>query len=172
MTPNNSKVRFSILSIIALALLVLLVVDVWKMNKENAETARLMALSAEVEAKANTAQTIHSLQTSASEEVRAFENLTLTNERLVPLIESVESVGRALGLDLEITSVEKKQEGEDAGPQRIRMVVEASGTWSGVFSLVKAVEALPHRVMLENVTLTKGEDDWNTMISLSLYSFN
>ncbi len=172
MTLNNSKARLYILSAVALALLALLVVDVRKMNSENVETARLVSLSGESETKANAAQTVRSLQASASEEIKAFENLTLTNERLVPLIESVESVGRALGLDLEIVSVEKKQEGEGTGPQRIRMVIEASGTWSGTFSLVKAIETLPHRVMLENVSLVKEDSGWSAMVSLSLYSFN
>jgi Tfp pilus assembly protein PilO len=172
MTFNNTKARLYIFSAIALALLALLILGVRKMNNENAETARLISLSAESETRANTAHTIRSLQDSASEEVQAFENLTLTNERLVPLIESIESVGRALKLDLEIVSVEKKLEGEGGGPQRIRIVIEASGPWGGAFSLVKAIESLPHRVMFENVSLTKGEEGWSTMISLSLYSFN
>lgn len=172
MILNNTKTRLYIASAVALALLAVLIFDVRKMSRENAEIARLVTLSRESEAKANAAQAIRSMQISASEDIKDFENLTLTNERLVPLIESVESVGRALNLDLEIVSVEKKVEGDGAGPQRIRMVIEASGGWDGTFLLLKAIEALPHRVMLENVTLSKGDESWGATVTLSLYSFN
>ncbi len=172
MNPSTTTVRLITLSIVAFALLAFITFSIWKVGKENAETARLANLLEESEVRTNTLQSIQALQISLGSEIEAFEKLTLTNERLVPLIESIENVGRTLKLDLSILSVEKKEGVEGDAFPKIRITIDAQGAWNGVFSLVEAIETLPYRVMIERVTLIKKDLDWSTMIILSLHSFN
>lgn len=168
---NNTQIRLSILSFAALALSALLVFDYLNIRAESREIARLESLSGETEQREAAARALRALQTSAGGEIEAFENLTLSNESLVPFIESIEEMGRALDLDIKIASVEKKDEGE-GGTQRIRMVIQAEGGWRGIFTLLKAVESLPYRVMIENVSQTQSDFAWSETITLSLHSFN
>jgi ABC-type multidrug transport system fused ATPase/permease subunit len=169
MTTNETKIRLGILSLVAIAILTLFIFDWRRIKSENAETAKLMALSSENEMKEQQLQAIRSIQSFASGEIEAFEALALNNDRLVPLIESLEEVGENLNLDLEIVSVEKKEDGKS---QLIKIVLEATGDWAGVQSLLEAVESLPHRVMIENAIFTKVEGAWQETIILSLHSFN
>ncbi len=171
MTNHGTKIRLALLSTVALAFCLLLVYVFINIRAENRETAQLSSLTAQSEQEEAATSAIRELRSSAGAEIEAFEQLTLSNERLVPLIESIENMGRALKLSLKIASVEKQDGGEGA-PQIIRMVVEAEGGWSGTFSLLRGIEALPYRVMIDSVSLSKEDGGWKETVTLSLHSFN
>jgi len=171
MSHNESKIRLVVSAFIAVGLLTLLFFYTKSISGENAETAKLITSSGQMEEAERAAQLVRSIRASSGADIASFESLVLTSERLVPFIESIESAGRALGVDLEIASVDKKDEGEGSALERIRMVVKASGSWSGTYSLLKAIESLPYRVMIENVSLTKNDSAWEEAITLSLNAF-
>jgi hypothetical protein len=170
MNSLNTKVRVGVLSAGALVLLAVFALNVRNIGVKNAETARLLSEYGEIEKTEEAANTIRSLRASASADIESLESLTLSNDRLVPLIESIEEAGRSLDLNLKITSVEKREESEGS-PQTIRIAIEAVGDWGGTFTLPHAIESLPYRVMIENATLAKGEEGWRENIILSLHSF-
>lgn len=171
MTSNNTRLRLILLSTLTLLLLVSLCFAFYKLRAENLDTTRLINLTDELERKESVARVVRELQKNASADIAAFEALTLSSETLVPTIESIESAGRALGLSTEITSL--KREGEESAAARVvKMVVESSGSWSGNFSFLKALENLPQRVKIEGVYLSKSDSVWRSSIELTLSSLD
>lgn len=168
----NTKSRLILLSLFSLVLLALLIWAVLKVRSENQETSRLSGLAEKSVREEVTLESIRALRESSEVEIEAFEKLMLTDSRLVSVIESLESVSRSLSLDTEVVSVAKEGEVAPNEAQKIKIVIESEGSWRSLFSLMKAIESLPQRVMLEEESLTKTGSLWQGRVILSLYSFN
>ena len=66
----------------------------------------------------------------------------------------------------------KKEKKMPVEPDIIRIVIEAQGSWAPTLSFLHAIESLPHRVMIDESSLSKVEDDWRLRTTLSLHSFD
>lgn len=170
MTLNNTQSRLVLISLFALALFALLLFGFYRIYLENRETARLLTLAGEGERREILNEQIKALREKSSAEIAAFETLGLSTETLVPTIESIEAAGRALGLETEITSVERA--GPEGAPAQVKISVESRGSWRGSFSLLKALESLPQKVVIERALLSKTAAGWRSQIDLSLQSFD
>jgi hypothetical protein len=166
MTSKDTIVKIVLLALAALALLTLLAFDLLNIRSKNREAAQLLSETEELNRGDVAAQSIRILKDANQEEIEIFESLT--SPGVVAVIESLEKAGRALGLETEIVSVEDVS-GES---KKIRIVIEGEGSFSGAYSLVKAVESLPQKVMLEGATLSKGASEWKARVEFSLYSFD
>ena len=171
MTAHQTKIRLILLSLVSLALVALLVLDFYQIRAKNEETSRLTNLLDKGESMEILTQAIRNLQNNSWVEFETFQQLTLTNDSLVPLIESLENTGRSLGLTTKIISINKSGDPEAPEPQKIQMVVESSGTWRGTFLFLKAIESVPYRVMFEGVELAQSTGLWRARVTLSLYAF-
>lgn len=170
MTNPSTKLSLTVLSLAALFLAGLLVLDWRNIKSKNIETAELLSAAGATTQAENEAESIRVFQREAKDDIASLEALTLNSQRLVGLIESIEEAGRTLNLDLEIASVEKK-EGEGQAPELLRIAVNAKGSWGSAYALLKAVESLPHRVMIESVGLVKSGNAWEETLVFSLHSF-
>ena len=119
------------------------------------------------------------IQKNAAEDIAAFDSLTLSGDNLVPLIEDIEGAGQTLGLDTKIVSVGKIEDKKSVEPDIIRIVMETQGSWAPTLSFLRAIESLPHRVMIDESILSRDEigpagngASWRLKIVLSLYSFD
>ncbi len=168
---KKTRLTIWLLSFAALALLALGLLDLRKVRVKNREASSLSALVEEKSEEEAVVQSVKSVRQRAGAEVEAFENLTLTNDTLVPTIELIEKGGRSLGLSVEIASVEKA-EGTTSEPSKVSIVIETKGSWAGTLSFLKAIESLPHRVIVDNTYFSKEGGLWRSSISVSLYSFN
>ena len=172
MILNNSKLLLMALSLILIILLTIVALGIYDIKVKNKETFKLLNKADSVAETENLAQSIRVIQASAAEDIAAFDNLVLVDDKLVPLIESIEEVGRELGLDTNIVSVAKIEDKKSVEPDIIRIVVETQGSWAPTLSFLRAIENLPYRVMIDESSLSKGEVDWRLRITLSLYSFD
>lgn len=169
---KNSKFCLTILSLVLLGLLAAVVFTVYEIRTKNKETSRLLNESNEVFERKELAQSVREIKTSAAEDVVAFENLILVDEKLVSLIESIEAEGKALGLDTKIVSVAKIESKKPEEPVLIKMIIQAEGDWTPTLSLLRAIESLPYKVMMEESNLLKVEDVWQLRTTFFLDSFN
>lgn len=172
MTFNNSKLPLIILVLISIIFLTVLILGAYNIQLKNKEASEILNLTDEVAETRVLAQSIRIMQNNAGQDLAAFDNLILSGDKLVPLIEGIEGVGRTLGLDINIVSVGKIEDKKSVEPDIIRIVMETQGSWAQTFSFLRAIENLPHRVMIEESSLLKGEIGWRLKIILSLYSFN
>ena len=182
MISNSSKlllvVILSILLIVLSTVFIFVAYDVWSKNQKTSELLSQANHDAEVEV---LVQSIRLVQNSAAEDIQAFNDMVLSSDKLVVLIENIEGAGRALNLDINISSVgnveEKKPVAETGSknatqPHMISISIETQGSWASTLSFLRAIESLPHRVMIDGVTLSKGETRWQSRINLSLYLFD
>lgn len=172
MNSRDTIVKTVLLSLAALSLIVLLGFDLYSIRSKNKEASRLLNLTEESSKGEVASQSIRIQREASKEEIEAFEAIALSEAGLVSVIESLESAGRTLGLVTEIISVTQEGEVPAGEPQKIRIVVEGIGGWGGAYSLLKAVESLPQRVIIEEASLTKDGTAWKSRIDFSLHSFN
>ena len=169
---NNSKLSLTILALVSLVLLAVLVLGAYDIQAKNRKASELLNLANQAAEASTLARSIRMMQDSAAEDLAAFDNLTLSDDKLVPLIEGIERMGRALGLDASIISVGKIEDKKSVEPDVIRIVMETQGSWTPTLSFLRAIESLPHRVTIEESSLSKAEVNWRSKIVLSLYLFD
>ena len=168
---SRSKPLLITLSLISVVLITVLILGIYNIRLKNEETSKLLNLVDEASEKETLSQSIRIMQNTAAADIKAFDNIVLSNDRLVPLIESIEKSGRALGLDLEILSVVKVEGADSIGLLHIiRIVIETQGSWAQTLSFLRIIESLPHRVLIDESNFSKQGDGWHSRIVLSLYS--
>ena len=152
----------------------------------SAKNKGISELLAQVDRAAETeilVQSIRNLQNDTGEDVGAFNELLLSSDKLIGLIENIEGAGRALGIETKIVSVGEAD--DDSAPsatapdekneikqETVQIIIEAEGSWSETLSFLRAMESLPYRIMIEESSMSKGEISWNSRIILSLEVFD
>lgn len=172
MILKNSKIFLVTLSLIALVFLASVIFGIYDIKTKNKETSELLNEADRTSETGDLAQSIRTIQMSAEEDLITFEKIVLTNDKLVPLIESVELAGRELGLETKVVSVGKIEDKKPEEPSMIRMVLEVVGPWAETVSFLRAIESLPHRVIIDEASLSEVDVNWRLRITLSLHSFN
>ena len=179
MTFNNSKLLLAILSLVSIMLLAVLILGTYNIQLKNKEAFALLNLANEAAETKILSQSVRMIQKNATEDIAAFDSLTLSGDNLVPLIEDIEGAGQTLGLDTKIVSVGKIEDKKSVEPDIIRIVMETQGSWAPTLSFLRAIESLPHRVMIDESILSRDEigpagngASWRLKIVLSLYSFD
>lgn len=172
MMPKNTPLFVVLLSLTLSAIVALGVYGVYRIGAEDRSVAELLKSADESAGKLTLFQSVRALQSNAGADIAAFERLALTNETLVPMIETIENVGRSLGLETKIISVDKVAKGKDASALGgFRVAVESDGGWSGSLAFLKALESLPYRVNFEETSYLKGASGWHSRIVIFLPSF-
>jgi Tfp pilus assembly protein PilO len=165
---NDTRIKLTIVMLLALTLLGVLVFALYDIRNKNNETATLLQLiDGEAESEVF-AQSVRIIRKNNEVALSALDDLTLSSSKLVFLIEGIESTGRGLGLVTSISSVDEVKEGD---ANRIKIRVESLGSWASVFTFLRAIESLPHRVIIDDVSLTKESEAWRLSVLFSLYTF-
>ncbi|KKW14411.1 MAG: hypothetical protein UY54_C0019G0016 [Parcubacteria group bacterium GW2011_GWA2_50_10b] len=172
MIARHTKLILAVLSLSAALLLVFMVLDIYNIRAQNEETSRLLNTADQAANQKVLSQSIRSFQNQAKNDIALLDNLILTEGRLVPVIEDIEQAGRSLGLQTKIISVDQPDNKGAEVSRQIKLVVETSGSWSGNYSFLKALESLPTRVVIDEARLSKEGSSWQSRITLSLYLFN
>jgi len=172
MIYKNSKLSLLVFSLILIMLLATTSFAIYDIKEKNKEISALSNEADRVTEARSLVQSIKVAQKSAATELEDFNNLVLSRDKLVFLIEDIEKMGRALGLDTNIVSVGKLEDTKSKKSDVIRIVIETQGSWAPTLSFLRAIESLPHRVMIEETSLSKVETNWNLKITLTLYLFD
>ena len=172
MTSHHSKSLLIMLSLISVVLLAALTLGVYYVRAQNQETSEMLNIVDQATEVETLTQSIRMIQNSSAEDITALDGFVLSSEKLVSLIEEIEGVGRAVGVDVDILSVEKVENKKTNEQSTIRLSMETHDTWASTLAFIRAMESLPHRVMVEGSTLSREETDWRSRLVLSLYLFD
>ncbi len=170
---SNSKLLLILSALLAIFLLGVLGFGVWSVRDKSQEASELLLEAEHIAEVEVLMQFVDKVQEDAVVELATFNGLTLSSDKLVPLIESIEEVGQGLGLDVKIVSVDRVEDKKK--PEIIptfRIATEGTGSWNANYAYLKAIESLPARVMLESVNIYKNEEEWQSRIVMSLHSFD
>lgn len=169
---KNSKPLLLVCALILVALLAVFILGLYNIRTKNEETVKLLEEINSITELNDLARSIRMVQGDSQSGVVTFENLVLSEEKVVSLIESIEDAGRVLGLETNIVSVEKREGEKASDPDIINITIESRGSWSKVHALLRAIENLPNRVGVDELNIRKTEDGWQSRMAISLFSFN
>lgn len=173
MTNKSSKPILIVLLLVFLALVAALIFGIHDIRTKNTEISRLVNEADRAAETENLIQSIKEFQSEASEDLTTFDSTVFTDDKLVPLIDKIEGLGRSLGLETRIASVSEVEDKKSAEPKIIKIVIETTeGSWSSTLAFLKTIENLPHRVMVEEASASKETDSWRLRMTVSLHSFN
>ena len=175
---KNSKFLLVVFSLTASVSLAVLVFAAYDIRRTNEETSGILNTSDQIAEERILLQSIRVIQNESREELMFLEGFVVSDDTLVPLLDSIESIGQELGLESEILSVEdaslaptsRARSRENQEAKLLRIVVEAKGSWSGVFNFTKALENLPYKVTVEEVNLSKDEG-WSSRMVILVNTF-
>lgn len=172
MNISNTQMRLVLAGTMALLLAACFAYAIYTVRAANTAISQLALQAESVSKKEKENQAIRTARLASEADIQAFEKIPLSGNGVVGVIESLEAAGKSLNLDTNIVSV-NDVEGEKGNAQKqILIVIEGEGSWTGAYSLVKAVESLPQRVILKSVELSKNDALWKTRIGFSIFSFN
>ncbi len=169
---KNSKLLLLVLSLIAVILLAALTIGVYNIRAKNQKISELLNLANQASEVEVLARSIRAVQSGAKEDLKAFDEFILSDDKLVVLIESIEAAGQTLGLGTKIVSVNKVEDKKAVAPDMIYIAIETQGPWAGTLSFLRAIENLPNQIRIDKLGLSKEEVGWRLAVTLVLYSFN
>ena len=112
-------------------------------------------------------QFIRSARNNAQPDLLNLEEIVMTRPKLVSLIETLEGLGQSLSLETTIISV-------NTDKTTIHMVVETEGGFVRSVDFLRALENLPHRVVIVETSLSASPSlprTWSTRSSIALPFF-
>lgn len=171
MTSNRSVVILIVMLLLASGILLFLFLTFYEIQTTNREVSELINTAKLMKEERASIQSARMARNLAAEEVRTLQELTFGADQLVSFIEDLESVGKKLGLDVNIISVNRVDDKKKPIPYIIRISLEAKGGWSGTFSFLQAIENLPYKVIIEEAILLKDEVDWSLRTTVSVPAF-
>lgn len=172
MITKNSKLFLITLSLIFLVFLAVAIFGFFDIKAKNKKISELLNEADRVSETGDLAQSIRTIQMNAEKDLVTLDKLVLTNNKLVPLIESIEEAGQELGLETKIISVGKVEDKKSLGPSTIRITLETQGPWAPTLSFLRAIENLPLRVIIDESSFSKVDVYWRLRITLALHSFD
>lgn len=98
------------------------------------------------------AQKLVTLLKHTSETQEALKTFIVTESTVVDVIETLESLGARTGVSVNISSLSSDETGVLG---RVRGRVETRGTWSAVLTYMRAVESLPYKISISNISLRR-----------------
>ncbi|MBP6858510.1 MAG: hypothetical protein KBC33_01610 [Candidatus Pacebacteria bacterium] len=93
------------------------------------------------------------LYSASTEDRHAAKKLFVPEDSTIAFIESIESIGPSSGSTVELSAIEADAPGESSGVGRIRVHVEAVGSWSTVMRAVMLAENLSYGVSVSNLRI-------------------
>jgi hypothetical protein len=169
---KNSRTLLIVSSIIVLSLCGLLSFNIYRVYSQNRATSLLLEEANQNATEDNLVSSVKKLKMGAAEEIEAFEKLVFTSDKIIEAIEELEFLGRSLNVKVEVTHVEEVEKIPETEGKGLRVALNADGSWSGLFTWLKALESLPYRVMFDQVNFTKTELGWRVTVVMFIPTFD
>lgn len=118
------------------------------------------------------ARSIVYLQNNSVEELKIADEAILTKEELVTFVESLENMGREIGLSITISSIVKEgNKVSTSTPEVVRVAVDAKGPWEESIHFINLLENLPHKIYIDKLDFTTDAGEWrsSTIVRVTTY---
>ena len=107
------------------------------------------------------------LLAQASSSQAEVQNYFVSNNNIVPFINSLQSTGSALGSTVKVLSVSSAGQGQTS----IKLALTVSGSFDAVMRTVGAIEYAPYAITISSLTLQKSpKTGWTASINFSVES--
>jgi Tfp pilus assembly protein PilO len=127
-----------------------------------AQTQNVSVLSSEAENETKKDETLRIIKTSLSEsgnDILLLDSYFVSQEEVDDFIGSMETLGKDMGVNLSVGSVAvEPDKGKDDFKEFLRLKVGINGPWANVIDFLSALENLPYKVRLDQVSVSLGSD--------------
>ncbi|MDB5266809.1 MAG: hypothetical protein JWN89_624 [Parcubacteria group bacterium] len=185
---RDTKTLLVSLSIIALFFVSLLGYAVYDLRGKNQETSLLVNAADASARSTDSALSLRTAKNNSEAAIAELDTSILTEGELVPLIEEIEKTGKDLGLKTSISSVtvdkvDPTAHGND--PDKVHVALEAEGPWAGSIAFIHALQNLPTKISIDDVSIISGTSSgvsptgkplaakkiWRLQAALTVYLF-
>ena len=167
---KNSRLTMIIMVPAVLIFVALFIASIYSIRGKNNETSKLLNTSREADTIEVRAKAVRALRSELTEEFEIFKELVLSEDKIVDLIEIIEGAGVSLGVETKVVSV-AKVDAKNQSPKVIKMIVETNGSWPLTLAMSQALESLPYKVTVEEVSINKDGGEWSSRTVLLLNYF-
>src|SRR3989344_6641133 len=167
---KNSRLTMIIMVPAVLIFVALFIASIYSIRGKSKEASKLLNTSREAETIEVRAKAVRALRSELTEEFEIFKELVLSEDKIVDLIEIIEGAGVSLGVETKVISV-AKVDAKNQSPKVIKMIVETNGSWPLTLAMSQALESLPYKVTVEEVSINKDGGEWSSRTALLLNYF-
>jgi len=173
----RSKSILYILGVLAVILLGVLVDGIYEIRIENQNISQIINQADEADKESTLAGSIRSIKNDYQKQIKEITALLVHSDDIVPLIDSVEKLGKDMGLNTKTSSVvqDKTNAKEIKYPLIVHINIETEGSWAGSMRYLYALENLPANISIDSVDLTLNDSIknkvWRSNIAFSIYTF-
>tara|TARA_Y100000310_G_scaffold319419_1_gene374659 strand:- start:168 stop:692 length:525 start_codon:yes stop_codon:yes gene_type:complete len=172
---NKENKTRKILITLSIIFIIVLVIDiVWfSFVKKEADKVLDFKKVAQVEAAQNYNLTELKRQINELEQKeKELDTIFVDKDNIVIFIETIENMAKQSGISTQIQIDDTKK--DEGSYQSLDILLQATGSWSGVTTFLKMVENLPHHILVEGMKLNLfGDEDgtaWNIDIVFTIIS--
>lgn len=113
------------------------------------------------------------LYSESADDRSKIKKLFVPEDSTVSFIESIEALGQSSGAEIELSGIEAQPPAEGSRVGRIRVRVEARGSWAAAVKTIMLAESLPYGVSLSDVRIdasqassAKDASRWRTTFTI------
>ncbi len=165
---SKNKLLLYILGVLAVILLGILIFGVYIIRIENQNISQITNQADEAANESTLAGSVRSIKNIYQKQIDKILVLLVHSDDLVPLIDSVERLGKDMGLDTKTVSVvqDKISTKGIKYPLIVHINTETEGSWGNSMRYLQALENLPTNITIENASLSlnnsTNDSDKNT----------
>ncbi|MBX4200134.1 hypothetical protein KW790_01585 [Candidatus Parcubacteria bacterium] len=181
MSSFSTKTLFFFSTLLLIGLLGVFVYGVYIVNNKQKQVEMLQSEAGSGSKGDTLIQALKTIQNNDRDELLALNDLIITKESLVTLLELIEKTAKDLGLDIKVNSLQGTEKTTKASPSpTVNVSLTTTGSWISSITFVHAIESLPYRVIIDTTDMStsvglveegkKSSPVWRSSYQLTLYS--
>lgn len=157
----DSKTK-KILLLVMIPTIILVFVYVYilfDLNNKNQETASILNENEKAYVKNLNFQSTKKIINSSKESILNMSTFFITKDGVVNFINTIESIGKSVGLNISIASVDiktdtnKSNNSQNNNKDELNLDIETEGTWTQTLKFIHLLEYLPFNINLNQVNI-------------------
>jgi hypothetical protein len=100
-----------------------------------------------------TLESLRAIQVNNTAELDKIDSIVIARENPVPFLDIIEKTAKRFNLELRVGSV-TVTEGKGSRDDTLSVMLETEGSWKQTIAFVHAIESLPYRVLVDDMSIT------------------
>jgi hypothetical protein len=102
------------------------------------------------------------IRSESTGDLATLGDVSITQPELIGLIESLEEIGKKMGLKVTFSSIASEATGSSTTPTTVKMVVDTEGAWAASLAFVNLLQNLPVKSSIEGTSINLSKQVWRT----------
>jgi hypothetical protein len=151
---GTSRVMLGVSLVFFLVVLSVASWSLWSLNTERNELAEVSTDARREMEQESDKKNVEEMIKESNEKVNTLRALFVGSADMIPLVEKIESIGHSIPVKLSISSINLSTAKDSAAVR-----ISATGGFSNLYKLVRLLEILPYKIVVDDVDLSRGAND-------------